>query len=428
MDDLARSEGARMRFLTSLGQAPRPHLDAAATLRLMRIARRFRPHVMHTHMAKAGFVGRAAALAALRPAPVIVHTYHGHVLEGYFGAAKSRLYRALEARLAKRSDCLVGVSQATVDDLVRLGVAPRERFRVIPLGLDLDPFGSADGAAGRELRRALGVADEEIVLTFVGRVVPIKRVDLLLRGFARARELAAEKLRLVIVGDGELRPELEALARALGVAGAVSFLGYRRDLVAVAAAGDIAVLASENEGTPVSLIEAAAAGRPAIASGVGGVPEGVTPQTGILFPPGDVEALAGAIAFLASNGAVRAELGANAHRRALERHSVPRLLADVDALYRRRSCWHAAGGCKTDAMAPIRDELDPGILPRQLHQVERVAARLEQERPDPSAALASQVDEILGGVRGASYASPFLSWACLASGLLLLVVIALVAL
>ena len=138
--------------------------------------------MVHTHTAKAGFVGRTAAVTALRPRPVIVHTYHGHVLEGYFGKVTTRFYRTLESTLAKRSDRLVGVSQATVDDLVRLGVAPRERFRVIPLGLDLEPFASVDEQAGRTLRDTLGIADDEVVLTYVGRLVPIKRVDTLLRG------------------------------------------------------------------------------------------------------------------------------------------------------------------------------------------------------------------------------------------------------
>src|SRR4029453_18517184 len=161
-------------------------------------------HVIHTHMAKAGFLARLAALTGLRSRPVIVHTYHGHVLEGYFGPLKSGLYRSLEALLGRRSDCLIGVSQATVDDLVRLGVAARDRFRVIPLGLDLEPFANSDRAAGRALRRSLGIGEEDVVLSFVGRVVPIKRLDVLLRALALAGDAAP--LRLLVVGDGEIRP------------------------------------------------------------------------------------------------------------------------------------------------------------------------------------------------------------------------------
>ena len=331
MADLARREGARVEFVPSLGQPLRPVRDIAAAINLAAILRRFRPHVVHTHTAKAGFVGRTAALAALRPAPVIVHTFHGHVLEGYFGPARNRFYRSLERGLGRRSDCLVGVSKATVADLIRLGIAPRERFRVIPLGLELDAFASLDDRAGRGLRHDLGIADEEVVLTFVGRLVAIKRVDLLLRAVARAR--ADARVRLLVVGDGELGPELKELSRRLGIEASVNFLGYRRDLPAIAAATDIAVLASANEGTPVSLIEAAAAARPAVASGVGGVPEVVTEDTGLVVPFGDTEAMAAAIVRLAADPGLRARLGASARESALRRHSVPRLLADVEALY-----------------------------------------------------------------------------------------------
>lgn len=330
MADLAQREGARTEFVSSLGQSPRPHLDATALARIAAIARRFRPHVVHSHMAKAGFVARLAALAALRPRPVIVHTYHGHVLEGYFGPLESQVYRRLETVLGRRSDCLVGVSQATVNDLVRLGVATRDRFRVIPLGLELEPFADLDPRAGRELRLQLGFGDEDVVLSYLGRIVPIKRLDVLLRALALTRDA---RLRLLVVGDGEQRPGLEALSAELGIADRVRFLGYRRDLTTIAAAADIAVLSSANEGTPVSLIEAAAAGTPAVASRVGGVPEVVTPDTGILVPPGDPEAMAAALVRLGTDRDRRAQLGENARRRALRRHSASRLVTDVDALY-----------------------------------------------------------------------------------------------
>ncbi len=330
---LAEREGARMEFVPSLGQPFRAHRDVAALARVASIARRFRPDIVHTHTAKAGFIGRAAALAALRPRPVLVHTFHGHVLEGYFGPAKSRIYRNLERSLARRTDRLIGVSKATVDDLVRLGVAPREQFDVVPLGLDLGPFANLDEAAGGELRSGLGIGDEEVVLGFVGRLTEIKRVDLLLRAFARARRDLP--LRLLIVGDGALRGQLEALAGELGITESVEFLGYRRDLPAIAAATDIAVLTSANEGTPVSLIEASAAGRPAVATDVGGVADVVTPQTGVLVEPGNVDALAGAIGELAQDRARCERLGAAARAHALGRYSAERLVGDIEELYDR---------------------------------------------------------------------------------------------
>jgi glycosyltransferase involved in cell wall biosynthesis len=332
MADLARREGARTLYLPSLAPPVNPANDLRALGSLIRIVRRFDPDIVHTHTAKAGFLGRQAALLAGRGRPHLVHTYHGHVLEGYFGPLKSGLYRRLERWLGKRTDVLIGVSQATVDDLVRLGVAPRERFRVIRLGLDLSAY-VADGEAGRDqVRRELGVDPAELLVVYVGRIAPIKRLDLLVRATALAIEGGAP-IRLAIVGDGEQRAQLESMAGELGIGDRCHFLGYRRDLPRIFAAGDVAAISSANEGTPVSLIEAGATGLPAIATDVGGVSDVVTPQTGLLVPDGDARALADALTRLASDQELRRRLGAAAPERVLSRFSIERLIADVKALY-----------------------------------------------------------------------------------------------
>ncbi|HEX7244595.1 MAG TPA: glycosyltransferase [Solirubrobacterales bacterium] len=328
---IAKEEGATMRFLPEMRQSVHPLDDPWALAKLIRVARAFRPDIVHTHTAKAGFLGRQAALA-VRPRPVIVHTYHGHVLEGYFGAAKTRLYLELERAMARVSDRLIGVSQATVDDLVRLGVARLEKFQVLPLGLDLDRLAEPATRSRVEARQDVGLGEEEVLLAFVGRFAPIKRLDLLLDAFARARA-AEPRLRLAVVGDGDERAGLERQANELGVAVDVRFLGYRRDLRPVLAAADLAVLSSDNEGTPVSLIEAAAAGLPAVATDVGGVSEVVSEDTGILVPPNDPQALADAITSLATDPTRRQEAGQAARKRALDRYSAARLIADVDSLY-----------------------------------------------------------------------------------------------
>jgi glycosyltransferase involved in cell wall biosynthesis len=329
--DLSEAEGATMRPVSELRQPVSPFRDSQALLKLIRIARAFRPDIVHTHTAKAGFLGRQAALA-VRPRPVIVHTYHGHVLEGYFGATKARLYLELERALARVSDRLLGVSQATVEDLVRLGVAPAEKFSVLPLGLDLDPLAEPDESSRVASRDELGVGAGQVLLVFVGRVVPIKRLDLLLPALGEARK-SEPRLRLAVVGDGDERPRLERQAAELGIAGDVLFLGYRRELRPVFAAADVAVLTSDNEGTPVSLIEAAAAGLPAVATDVGGVREVVTGETGIVVPRGDVGGLASAMVEMATDPQRRKECGRAARHRALGRYSAERLLGDVDALY-----------------------------------------------------------------------------------------------
>ena len=327
-----RARAIRMAQIRGLRPEIRPWDDARALVALTREIRRRRPDIVHTHTAKAGMLGRLAAIVAVRPRPLIVHTYHGHVLEGYFGRAKTALYRGLERWLAKRSDALIGVSSATVDDLVRLGVGERSKFRVIPIGLDLDRFAQASPAEGQAFRDEAGVRAGELLLTFVGRLVPIKRVDVLLRAVSHARELGAP-VRLAVVGDGALRPDLEALAAELGIADVVFFAGYRADMVPVAAAADIAVLSSDNEGTPVSLIEAAAAGKPAASTTVGGVPDVVLPECGLLTAPREPHELGEAIAALAGDPERRASMGEAARRHVTSRFTVERLVSDIGRLY-----------------------------------------------------------------------------------------------
>lgn len=336
LTDPADRLGARRRELAVLGPRIRPFADVRAVAELVMLIREYRPQVIHTHTAKAGLIGRLAAAIVSPRDTVVVHTYHGHVLEGYFGRAKSLLYRGLERILAARCDVLIGVSTATVDDLVRLRIAPRDRFRIIRLGLDLAPFAAEDDEAGQEVRHAAAVParPEAVLATFVGRFVPIKRIDALLHAFAKARQ-SAPQLFLLVVGDGKERARLEELARGLAIDHAVRFTGYRRDMVDVAAATDFAVLASRTEGTPVALIEAAAAGRPAVATRVGGVAEVVEDgTTGLLVPAADVDAFAGALVRLANESRLRREMGRRAREKVFREFSAERLLSDIDALYR----------------------------------------------------------------------------------------------
>jgi glycosyltransferase involved in cell wall biosynthesis len=332
LEDAVRARGARMARVPGLSPELRAHDDARALGSLIRAIRHLRPDIVHTHTAKAGMLGRLAAVMAGGPRPKIVHTFHGHVLEGYFGPVKNTTYRELERRLATVSDALIGVSSATANDLVRLGIAPREKFRVIPIGLDLEPFLNATPADGTAFRAEAGIRTGEVLLTWVGRLVPIKRVDVLLRAFAHARHAGAP-VRLAIVGDGDLRRELEALALELGVADQVWFAGYRSAMLPVASASDVAVLSSDNEGTPVSLIEAAAAGTPSVSTKVGGVDDVVGHDAGLLAPAGDFGSLGRAMAAAASDPEGRAAMGARARRHVERRFSVERLVGDVEGLY-----------------------------------------------------------------------------------------------
>jgi glycosyltransferase involved in cell wall biosynthesis len=317
--------------ITHLGPAVAPLADLRAFAELVRRLRRMKPDLVHTHTAKAGALGRLAALT-VRPRPIIVHTYHGHVLEGYFGRPLTAAYRLVERLLARVSDQLVAVSEQTVDDLVRLRVAPRARFTVIPIGLDLGPLLALPAAPDGAARAGLGLAEDDIVLAFVGRLVAIKRLDVLLHALALALP-DAPQLRLLVVGDGELRGEHETLAAKLRISDRVLFLGFRFDLETIASVTDVAVLCSDNEGTPVALIEAGAAARPSIATDVGGVSEIVGPDTGRLVPARDPRALADALVALARDAPLRRTLGDAAREKVAASYQADRLVADITRLY-----------------------------------------------------------------------------------------------
>lgn len=331
--DLASHYGVKPRVVPGLRPQIAPLNDLRALIYIIRTIKQLRPRIVHTHTAKAGALGRLAAILSPGSRPVIVHTYHGHVLKGYFGRGSSALFRLVERALARKSDCLIGVSQATVNELVELGVAKESKFRVIPIGLELERLLAVDRSAGDSFRAEAGAAPGDVLAVFLGRLAPIKRVDVLIDAFSLAAERESH-LRLAVVGDGELRQTLEGHASRAGVGHLVTFLGFREDLDAIAAGSDVAVLSSDNEGTPVALIEAAAAARPAIATAVGGVPDIVTDATGILVPQGDAPAMADALVRLARDAERRQRMGQAARVHVRERFSAARLIRDIDALYR----------------------------------------------------------------------------------------------
>jgi glycosyltransferase involved in cell wall biosynthesis len=312
-----------------------PLRDLLATARLARIMRSERPTILHTHTAKAGAVGRMAALLAGRARPpIIVHTFHGHVLRGYFGRFWTGVFRLLERMLARITDALVAVSPEVRDELVALGVAPASKFRVIRLGIALDTRIQADEAARAETRRVMGIPDGRFVVGWIGRMTGVKRTDVLLRGFRTLREDGVDAV-LCMVGDGPDRESVEQLADELGIVRDCLFTGYQEDVGPFFAAFDVFVLTSGNEGTPVTAIEALAAGCPVVATRVGGVPDVVTDgEDGFLVSPAAVDELAGRLADLARDPDLRARMGASGRARMRTRYAVDRLIDDTDRLYR----------------------------------------------------------------------------------------------
>lgn len=322
--------GSRIVKVPGLGRRISARDDARALGALVTLLRKERPAVVHTHTAKAGALGRIAA--RLARVPVVVHTFHGHVLSGYFGPVGSLLARTAERGLALLADRLVVLSDRQRDDLSRtFHVARAEKFTIVPLGRDLGSF--AHAPRGR-LRAELGLEATTPLLAFVGRLVPIKDPSTLLRA------LAAMKTRAVvaIAGAGPLEEAVRAEARALGLAERVKMLGWRQDLDAILADADALVLSSRNEGTPLAIIEAFATGTPVVSTAVGGVPDmfsgdGERRAEGLLVPPGEPEKLAAALDQVLSDPAMRRAMSEAGKRRASV-YDIGRLADDVDRLYR----------------------------------------------------------------------------------------------
>jgi len=386
--------------------------DLRSFFQLWRLFRRERPDIVHTHTAKAGALGRLAA--ALAGVPVRIHTYHGHVLGGdYFSRWKTGLFRGIERLLAIQTDRLIVLTDSQRQELsADLGIARAEKFSVVPLGLELEPFARAaaegasdegvhrdadadpadegaarseapadarDAARGRA-RRKLDLHPHDHVVGIVGRLVPIKNHELLFDAVPILQEQLKERrenrswedrpqdgdhddgleedrrwpedadLRILVVGSGEREEALEEYARNLGIQDCVRWLGWRDDLPEVYPAMDVLALPSKDEGTPVAVIEALAAGIPVVARDVGGVSEvleggkwgklvkrneedEVDDEEDAEAPSGIrahrfAEALAGVI-----TDPPTPETRAAASRSVLERFGLDRLVSDLEAIY-----------------------------------------------------------------------------------------------
>jgi len=328
--DAARARGVTPVVIPELGRAIRPARDLTALIKLIRLFRALRPDIVHTHTAKAGTLGRLAA--RLARIPVKIHTFHGHVLEGYFSRPVTRAFLEVERRLACTTDRLVTVSPRLKAQLLAMGIGRPEQVDVVPLGLDLERFRRARPASPA-LRPSLGLTGDMPLLGIVGRLVPIKDHATLFQALARLHD-EGPAVHLVVIGDGEERARLEELAGRLGLGSRIHFLGWRVDLETILKELDVVICASRNEGTPVALIEAMAAGIPVLSTDVGGVADLVThEETGWLVPSGDPDAMASAIRRLLSDRILGARLAAAGQVAALDRHDVARLISRVEALY-----------------------------------------------------------------------------------------------
>ena len=340
--------------------------DVVSLFKIYREMLRLRPHIVHTHTAKAGTVGRTAAFLYRwltwrtligRPRKVkVVHTFHGHVFHSYYGRIKTGVFLAIERLLARfATDKIITISSQQFDEINgHFRVGRREQFEVIPLGIDLGPFAAA---AGREtFRSEAGASKSSMLVGFVGRLTEIKNLPMYLKAAAVFYDEDLDDgidVRFIIVGDGHARASLEREAADLGISDRMVFLGNRPDAENVYAGLDIVALTSLNEGTPLSLIEAMASGRPVISTVVGGVTdllgdimeehEGFSIyRRGIGVRTGDAAGFARGLAHLVKNENLWADLAAEGRAFVEARYSLERLVSDIKALYRELAEGEAA--------------------------------------------------------------------------------------
>ena len=321
-----------MERIPTLARSIRPIPDLRSAAAISRVIRRFRPDVIHTHLSKAGLLGRPVALATSRA--VRIHTFHGTVFGGYFGATATGAIVRAERLLGHRSDAIVALSDRQREELIDARIAPAARIKVVPLGLDLERFAMVrDDAARQSARSMLGIPADALVIVAIGRLVPIKRLERLIDAFAVVAGRVPGSL-LYLVGDGSERETLQARVSAAGLLDRVTFVGWSGSTPDWYAGTDVVALTSDREGTPLALIEAAAAGRPVVATDVGGVADVVADgTTGFVVPASSVDALADRLTQLAQDPDLRRAMGREAPAHAI-RFSADRLVADLDRLYR----------------------------------------------------------------------------------------------
>ena len=311
--------------VSSLGRGLSAFDDARSFIALVRIIREFKPDVVHTHTAKAGTLGRIAAV--LMRVPVRVHTFHGHVLHGYFSPMVTRVFIVIERVLGWFTHGIVSVGSQVRDDLLAVGIGTMEKFTVIAPGVARSEPVSRDVA-----RESLGLLPDTYVALFIGRLTQIKRPDRLLEAFSIVLEKVPSSV-LLMAGEGELFESTKQTGAHFG--DSVRFLGWRSDLAVLFAAADVAVLSSDNEGMPVTLIEASMAGVPCVTTDVGSAREVVLDnETGFVVPIDSV-AIARALIELFTNEQLRKEMGAAATRHTMANFSSNRLVQDHVDLYKR---------------------------------------------------------------------------------------------
>lgn len=326
--------GVSYQIVPSLQRAVDVKVDRRAYKEVKKIIEEFKPDIVHTHASKAGAVGRLAASAC--KVPVIIHTFHGHVFHSYFGKVKTNFYKNVERYLAKKSDAIIAISNQQKKELSEFhNICKSDKIEVVPLGLDLNRFQEDQQEKRTRFRSKYQVSGDEFALGIVGRLAPIKNHDLFLKSLVEVFQNCTKKLKVFIIGDGDLRDSLKAEVLALKLpAENVVFTSWIKDVDVAMAGLDLVALSSYNEGTPVSLIEAQAAGKTMVTTDVGGVCDVVkSNETGLIVPSNNVKAFSEALLKLIDQDEVRQSYEKEGVNWVMKKYHYDRLIKDVKDLY-----------------------------------------------------------------------------------------------
>lgn len=317
--------------------------DVVAYQKLKKIIHDFKPDIVHTHASKAGALGRWAAHSC--GVPVVIHTFHGHVFDAYFGNAQANFYKLIERKLAKISTKIIAISENQKQDLVyKYNICPDEKVEIIKLGFDLERFQHNNDEKRLDFRSKYLIKDDEIAIALTGRIVPVKNHTLFLNAIAQLSKLSTRKLRFFIVGDGEDRKKVEEKAKLLKIdyvdfnreprPALLTFTSWIKDVDVVNAGVDIVALTSLNEGTPVSLIEAQASGKPIVSTNVGGISNVVIEnKTALLSESNNVHQFTQNLLSLVENDDFRKQLSNQGIDFVMEKFHYSRLVSEMADLY-----------------------------------------------------------------------------------------------
>ena len=345
MEYLAQSLEIQPHFVPNMFREIKLKNDYQAYNYVRKIIKEFKPDIVHTHAAKAGAIGRLAA--SKEKVPVIVHTFHGHVFHSYFGPRKTKVFINIERHLAKKSTGIIALSEIQKMELSQeFKICAADKIKVIPLGFDLHVFQENTREKRKKFREKYEVDDFTVAIGIIGRLVPIKNHSFFLQSIDRLLSKTNQKIKVFIIGDGEDRQKIEDLAKRLGIAYSTEhsdhharplvFTSWMKEVDEAKAGLDIIALTSLNEGTPVSLIEASAAGKPIVSTNVGGVANVVRPDVNAyLVEKDDVEGFAHKLQILSEHKELRLKMGLEGIEHAFSKYSHVSLVENVSDFYER---------------------------------------------------------------------------------------------